>query len=122
MSVFKRWGFINETRKEVIPCIYEETLYFSEGLAAVQLNGKMGFIDKIEKEIIPCIYEYLDTFAEGLARAILNSKQGYIDKTGKTIIPFIYETLGGSNFYQGFASVKLNGKYYKINKKGEIVK
>ena len=30
--------------KEVIPCIYDNAFEFSEGLAAVELNGKRGYI------------------------------------------------------------------------------
>ena len=36
------WGFIDKTGKFVIPPHYEKAEMFSEGLAAVQQNGKVG--------------------------------------------------------------------------------
>ena len=39
----KKWGFVDGTGKEVIPFKYEAAQEFSEGLAAVKLNGKPMF-------------------------------------------------------------------------------
>ena len=41
-----KWGFVDLTGKEVIPCRYNRVGRFSEGLAAVDAEGKWGFIDK----------------------------------------------------------------------------
>jgi len=40
-----KWGFIDETGKLCIPFKYDIVYGFTEGLAAVWLNGKGGFID-----------------------------------------------------------------------------
>src|SRR5206468_8469070 len=40
-----KYGFIDKTGKEVIPRKYDDARSFSEGLAAVKLNGEWGFID-----------------------------------------------------------------------------
>jgi hypothetical protein len=37
-------GFIDTTGKEVVPCIFEGARDFSEGLAAVLVDGKWGYI------------------------------------------------------------------------------
>ena len=37
-------GFIDTTGKEVVPCIFEDAFSFSEGLAAVKVDGKWGYI------------------------------------------------------------------------------
>ncbi len=39
-----RYGFIDWTGREVVPCVYEAAGNFSEGLAAVCRDGKWGFI------------------------------------------------------------------------------
>ena len=39
-------GFIDKIGKEVIPCIFDSTNGFSDGLAQVELNGKICFINK----------------------------------------------------------------------------
>jgi len=38
------YGFINTAGKEVVPCIFEDARSFSEGLAAVKVDGKWGYI------------------------------------------------------------------------------
>jgi hypothetical protein len=86
-----KWGFIDKTGKEIIPCKYDKAKSFSEGLVAVQLNNKYGFIDYTGKEIIPCKYDDAGKFYEGLAAVELNDKWGFIDHTGKEIIPFKYD-------------------------------
>lgn len=50
---------------------------FSEGLAAVELDGEWGFIDKTGKEVIPLIYDDVEVFREGLAVVKLNEKWAY---------------------------------------------
>ena len=51
-----RWGFIDKSGNEVVPLVFQFNPYgykpcFSEGLAAVELNGKWGFIAIDEQEI-----------------------------------------------------------------------
>jgi len=45
-----KWGFCDRNKKIVIPIKYDLVWPFSEGLAAVKLNGKLGYIDKEGKE------------------------------------------------------------------------
>ena len=65
---------------------------FSEGLAAVELNGKRGFVDKIGKQIIPCVYDISalccdqEPFSEGLAIVCLNGKwMGFMGSPAKVV-------------------------------------
>jgi hypothetical protein len=39
-------GFINNRGQLLIPCKFDDALSFSEGLAAVTINGKEHLIDK----------------------------------------------------------------------------
>ena len=64
-------------------------------------------------------YAWKDEYYEGLARVELNGKCGFIDKTGKEVIPIKYDY---AYFSKGLALVKLEGKYFYINPKGECVK
>lgn len=118
-------GFIDVTGREIAPCKYETASDFSEGLAAVSLNGKSGFIDGTGKEIIPCKFEGADSFSEGLAAVAVGGKYGYIDKTGKEIVPCIYDR--AHPFSGGFAVVEqkiensVNSEYGIIDKTGREV-
>ena len=112
-----KYGFIDKTGKEIIPCKYNNANNFKEGLAAVNLNGKWGYIDKTGREICPCKYDWAYDFFKGLAKVKLNNKYGYIDTTGKEVIPCIFDGITYNNqmFY-----VKFHGKYGCINQLGDM--
>lgn len=52
-DTFDKWGFIDETGKEVIPCQYESVTQFSEGKAIAELNGISFYIDTRGKCVLP---------------------------------------------------------------------
>lgn len=134
-SAVVRWGFIDKTGKEVIPCQYRYTSSrfkgdryevgpsFSEGLAAVQdENGKWGYIDQTGKVVIPFQYTLAWNFSEGLAGVYLNGKWGFIDKTEKVVIPYQYDE--ARSFFEGLAMVRVGSaeiKYGFIDKTGKEV-
>ena len=111
-----KFGYIDRTGREVIPCKYDWINAFSDGLAIVNLNGKYGFIDETGREVIPCKYDSIFDFKDGLSKVILNGKFGYIDKTGKEICPCKYDGIG--DFVEGLAPVILNWKLGFIDKQG----
>ena len=121
-----KYGFVDKTGKEVIPCIYEEADNFSDGLALVRRVGEYnyGYIDKTGKVVIPCNYVYAESFSEGLA-AVGNSKgeYGYIDKLGNLVVPYTYDS--ASNYEEGTALVttRTNSKvnWLIIDKKGNEI-
>lgn len=113
-----KWGY-KAGFKECIPCIYEKVHDFSEGIAAVCLNGKFGCINKLGDTVIPFNYDCIRYFSEGSAPASLNGRWGFIDNSNKVIIPFEYED--AYPFHNGLASVRRNGKWGLINKTGKLI-
>ena len=72
---------------------------FSDGLAAVQLNGYWGYIDKSFSVVIKPVYSIAGEFHEG--KAVVRSDGGdfaVIDKTGAVLFnaknPIIYNSIG----------------------------
>lgn len=114
-------NYVNVQGNMTIPVvrIYEREAGYSEGLAAVRLNGKWGYIDEQRNMVIPCRFEYVYDFSEGLARVKLNGKWGYVNKQGNTEIPFRYDF--AYDFSEGLAAVELNDKYGYIDRQGETV-
>ncbi len=127
-------GYIDKTGKVVIPAEYDSVGEFSEGLAAVEKDGKFGVIDKTGKTVIPFQYSWaeylqpdgssstfkpLEAFHEGLATVLQDGKFGYIDKTGKEVIPRQYHT--AVSFSEGLAAVEKDGKWGFIDKTGKEV-
>ena len=116
-----KYGFIDETGKVVIPCIWKKTNMFHEGLASVQdQNDKWGFVDKTGKLHIPCRWKNVWYFKDGMTWVEDdNNKRGFIDKMGNLIIPCKWDDAG--LFHDGLAAVRENGKYGYVDKTGKIV-
>ena len=115
----KKWGFVDEKYKRVIPCIYNEVDNFSDGIARVNLHNKWGYIDKTDKIVIPLKYDDIWHFSEELAPAKLNGKWGFIDKIDEVVIPFKYDEI--YNFDEGLARVNIGGKWGCIDKIDKII-
>jgi len=97
----KKWGFIDEKGKLIIPFIYSEVQYFTiNGLCSVVKDGKSGFIDKNGKEIIPIIYD--DARSEQLDDIVIvkqNKKWAFFDNKGKQLSDFIYDDIFRTDHY-----------------------
>lgn len=46
VEVGRKWGVIDKTGKQVVPCRYDNLDNFSEGLAVVRVGKKWRFVDK----------------------------------------------------------------------------
>ena len=114
-----KWGYIDKTGREVIPCLYDYTNDFREGLAMVKMSGKYGFIDKTGREVALCQYDDAENLHEGLAKVRKSGKWGYIDKTGREVAPCKYDDANA--FCEGLASVKQSNKWGVIDKTGHEV-
>ena len=118
-SATDKFGFIDQSGTEVVPCKYDIAYRFSEGLAAVKLNDRRGFIDQSGTEVVPCKYDFAYSFSEGLAAVELNDKYGFIDQSGTEVIPYKYDL--AYSFSEGLATVELNGKWGFIDQSGTEV-
>ena len=114
-----KWGYIDKTGREVIPCKYDRVWAFSEGLAEVLKSGKYGYIDKTGRAVIPCQYDYTDGFREGMAKVEKSDKYGFIDKTGNEVVPCKFDD--AESFSKGLAVVKKSDKWGYIDKTGREV-
>jgi len=120
-----KWGFCNENKEIIIPCIYEHAKPFQEGLAPVKLNGLWGAIKYTGEIKIPIIHKQEGDvcplqFSEGLG-IIYNKKgkMGYINTEGDIEIKPKFDFAGW--FFEGMAVIESGGKLGFINKKGNIV-
>lgn len=112
-----------ETQWVIAPQYDKVSKEFSEGLAAVEINGKVGFIDKYNRFIIPPVFEPMDKlegFKYGLAAVKKDGKYGFIDKHGIFIFEPVYD--GAENFGSDYlAVVKMNKKFGCIDLLGDTV-
>lgn len=117
----KKWGFSDVNKKLVIEPKYDSAEPFSDGLARVEVKGRIGFIDKKGNEVIPVQYRVpinFGFFSDGLAEVALEGNYGYIDRNGTVVIPFKY--LRALPFSEGLAGVCISQSFKcgYINKSG----
>lgn len=118
----RKYGFIDQTGRLVIPLEYDEARNFSGGLAAVRKNDKWGFVDKTGTVVIPLEYDDVSDFKDGLAVVCKNNSWDLLDNTGKAVLSLgsSYQSVG--LFTEGMAVVYgWNGKYGAINRSGQLV-
>lgn len=127
-----KWGFINKQGSIIIEARFDSVNHFSEGLAAVEVDGKWGFINTTGKFVIEpkFIYKHLDRpeqdvyqFKGGMASVWMGDKMGFINKNGDVVIKSNFDE--AKNFSEGLAAVRFGneytGKWGFINKNGDLV-
>lgn len=79
-------GFIDKAGQMVIPPEFYGSPWFSEGLAAVEIDGKQGYINKKGQLALPAIYETAFPFSNGTAVVVIDGKSSIINKEGQVIL------------------------------------
>lgn len=92
---------------------------YSEGLAAVEQDGKWGFINEAGKIVIPCVYREVGDFHNGRAAVREASTFSYIDPDGDIAVKAAYTSAG--IFGSDMAFVEQDGKQYTIDKVGQKI-
>lgn len=131
-----KWGFVDRTGIEIIPCRYdvvENFLVKDDKVIPVGIDSLYGYISNHGESMIPFVYEYAGRFKSGLAPVVMNNKLGFIDKEGNIVIDLFYDPIFEFNDVKGIAQVKgdlffndeivlrKNGQWGLVNKSGEEV-
>ncbi|MDO4799006.1 MAG: WG repeat-containing protein [Bacillota bacterium] len=114
-----RFGFIDKSGQITIPIQFEQAQSFSEGLAAVRINGKWGFIDRVGAIVIPAEYDWVRDFEDGLAVAAKEGICTFIDSNGAPAFDFRCDLAFG--FRGGFATVSKDERWGVIDRSGNLV-
>ena len=117
-------GLINREGEEIIPCLYHDVFYPTDGMIMVVKDSLYGFFDTLGHQRIPFRYRAASSFNEGLAVVAVDIdstllQYGYIDHDGNTVIAPQYDY--AFPFYEGFAVVKKYERYGMINRKNKEV-
>jgi hypothetical protein len=75
-----------DDRTEVIPRTFERVQPFSEGLAAVRIDGRFGYIDPTGKVIIKPQFDLAGKFNDGMAEVRVGDYTGVIGRDGKMLV------------------------------------
>src|SRR5690606_22657241 len=114
----KKYGFVNNKGKMVIPMIYDRAEVFSEGLAPVHKDGKWGFINEKGEVVINFQFEgIVKPFENGYAQYLTNYygsdyETTYINKDGTFAGTFVRGEL--EYYSKEKAILKTQGAKYLI--------
>lgn len=110
--------FVNKSGNLITQEGFDYAADFSEGFAAVILNGRWGFIDEQGRWAISPQFDDAGPFSGGLAAAKTKGEWGYIDKTGRFVIEPNFWT--ASPFTEGVAAVGFHKGYRYIDNRGKF--
>jgi len=88
---------------------------FSEGLCAVQREGKYGVVDLSGTQRVDFIYDGIMSFRNGQAIIELNDKFGVIERNGRIIMDPVFEDIGELSEGLRFASMNELYGFYNVN-------
>jgi len=111
----RKWGFVDEKGRQVVPMRYDAVRAMSDGMAAVQASGKWGYVNAAGALAIPAVYDEANSFTNGVALVGKDGKFGYLDKTGQAAVPLQYDQIDDSvryamyrRFYRSFGMPELD--------------
>lgn len=103
------WGYEDIFGNTAIPALFDGATEFSEGVAAVSLNGYNHFIGPDGRCVLNCVgYDAVKPFSEGVAAVRKGGLWGYIDIAGHEVVEPQYEK--AYSFRNGLAKVTAPGK------------
>lgn len=129
----EHWGFVDETGKEIIPCVFDNVYNFSNGFSIIERDYKKGIIDKTGKLILLGDYEEIKPQEDG--SFIVNyydervCKERKFNSNGEILISLHGDLVAipkeydwcDEEFHEGFLSVRANDKWGVINTRFELV-
>lgn len=114
-----RVGFIDRNGRFSIRAQFESARDFSEGRAAVRIQGRWGFIDKSGTTVIPATYDEAMPFSEGLAAVRLRNAWGFVNGNGAVVIPPQFDHV--EVFSDSLSLVEKGGRQFYVDRKGRTV-
>jgi len=105
----EKYGFVDDTGKELLKPEFEEIGIFNEGLAYVKKGNTYGYINDRIETVIPCKYNAIGaynkdgyvwvcegaSFEKNSTSKFSGGKYGIFDREGNVIVPVKYKTTGG---------------------------
>ena len=106
-----KWGYIDKFGTVAVKPEFDGASFFNEGIAIVQLKGKLGYIDALGNFIVKPQFSEAYKFVDGIALvADEDERYGVIDRTGVMILETIYEEIGTTS----------NGVFYVLEDEGYV--
>lgn len=111
---------INIDENIIYPFKYESVLWYSDGLAIVEVEEEKSYLVNLQGAIMDHFdYSVLSGLNDGLAIVKKGDKMGFVNSKGEVVIPFIFDNAGA--FSEGLAKVCKGRHRYYIDTTGKVV-
>lgn len=136
VKIGEKYGYIDRKGNITIKPQFDLAFGFSEGLAPVNIGGKIrrgalppgnpyggswGYINPQGQMVIEPQFNMAEPFGNGLAFVAKKGKYGAINHEGKTIIDLAYDNILGS-CSQSFVLAQRDKNYFLIDREGKILR
>jgi hypothetical protein len=91
-----KWGYIDRSQRQVVPCFLEMACTFHAGLGGVMNSrGKWGFVNRKGEVVIPYIYDQALAFEDHKEQAMINmdGQWYWINREGTVLRDATYDDL-----------------------------
>jgi hypothetical protein len=105
---YLKWFFIDRTGKQIFDMSFTDVHDFSEGFAAVAINGKWGWMNKSGKFVFGNDFQECKSFSEGYAAFKKGDAWGLINNKGKIVAQPNYFDVG--EMHEHFATFSMGPK------------
>lgn len=121
---YNQTGLIDSTGRQVVPCIYQDVEFPSEGRVLVVKDNRFGFTDLDGNVVIEPQYLQAGSYNEGCAPVLVSidsffSACTFIDTLGNMLFPPKFQNL--QPFTCGHALVRLYERWGMIDHSGRMV-
>lgn len=120
VSLNRKYFFIDKRGARITPT-FDWAFDFHEGLAAVEVGGKIGYIHRDGSFAISPVHHSASgiDFSDGIVAVRVEGKVGFMDQKGRIVIRPKYDDV--FPFSYGLALVQLGGKWGYVDKTGNVV-
>jgi hypothetical protein len=107
-----RYGYMDTTGRVVIQTQYKDARHFSEGFAAMEVDGKWGYVDRNGQVVIRPQFHKAKAFRNDRALVEVSPDSWrYIDRTGKVAIDIDFKlSIYARDFSGGLAAIYIEDR------------
>lgn len=106
---YDQMGYMGVNGQLIIQPVYDYVTDFVDGIALVQVNGKIGGINKRNNLVIPIEYSSASYLGNGLFLVEQNELYGIVDRNNRSVLSVEYEEVG--EISNGLIYCSKKGKY-----------
>lgn len=116
----RKYGYIDETGKEVVPAIYDEISKISDNVYLVKKEYKYGLVDDHNNEIMSLNYTKIEKLSDNIISAQIENKIGFYNSKGNEISPPVFDDV--KTISNNLIPVKKDNKWslYSFSSRSEI--